>query len=629
MFLVLLTLQPIINVQGWKYEQGAKYGGTFVTAFPGSDPANLNPVMSTVSDIHQVVSNIFSTLVIVDVDWQLWPNLATNWTVSKDGLNYTFKLVQNATWHDGKPFTSADVVFTVNKAWKNSTVCPYSPSIFGALDRAEAIDNYTVVLYTKTPYAPLIHYLATTLYAAIIPKHIYDGTDILTNPANWKPIGTGPFKFLEWVHGDHITLVRNPSYFKQGLPYLNKIVHRIITDPIAKANAFEAGEIDGTQIPPELGIQKVKQYEKNPKYYVTPRRYSGLGVFFVLQFNVRENRSIIGGLSEKATKVRKALWHATNVSFIIENALLGMAEPATSMIPKGLWGYKNVAAQMPMPYNISLAKQMLDEAGYPVKADGWRFELYLPYVVQSVEQQEAEYLREAWAQVNVKVNIEGHDRGPKLTKWATGVFDVVFESPYHGPDASVTTGRFYLSTNIKPAAYTNCQGYNKSTVDQLFIQAQTTTDLVKRKEIYDQFQEIIWRDAPTIWIGERLAYDAFSVRFKGEPAVPFGSDDPLETVWWTDGSSYSPETTLVAIEDAGKKIDSYASQFYHVDAARAKLDQARAAYAQMEWATAASLANEAVGLVSPPYEIYGGVAAAAIAGVAIVIWQKRKAKPKF
>ncbi len=484
---ITASLIPAVSVMGWEINEEAKYGGTFILGTIASDPFQLNPITTTLSNTHTVVPNIFNSLIFSDADWNLHPSLATDWEVSADGKTITFNLVQNATWHDGVPFTAADVEFTVNEGWLDTDVTPYSPSIFGYLEGAKATGDYTVELYLSSPFAPILLYLSTTLYGAIIPKHIYEGTDILENPANMEPIGTGPYMFKEWVHGDHITVVRNPNYFKKGLPYLNTVIHKIIPDAVSQINALTVGEIDGVVTPP----QQVDIWDEDPDIYLSNKRRTAQAGMYIIQFNMDSSLSpIVAGFSEEATMVRKALHRATDVDFIIDKIFFGHVVKGTSPFPSVIWGHTDVSVDDPREYDIAVANQMLDTAGYPVQADGWRFELYMPYITGGVEQQVAEYLRETWKSVDVKVTLEGMDRPPRLQKWGGGDFDVIYEGPYHGPDASVTTGRFYMTSNIKGYPYTNCQKYSKDEIDVLFKDAQTTTDLEERQGIYDDIQQI-------------------------------------------------------------------------------------------------------------------------------------------
>jgi peptide/nickel transport system substrate-binding protein len=622
----MASLTPIFTVSGWRKYDEAKYGGTFILGTIASEPFQLNPITTTLSNTHCVVPNIFNSLLFSDADWNLHPNLATDWEISTDGKTITFYLVQNATWHDGEKFTAEDVEFTVNEGWTNPDVCPYSPSIYGYLEEAQAIDDYTVELHLSSPFAPILLYLSTTLYGAIIPKHIYEGTDILENPANMEPIGTGPYIFKEWVHGDHITVVRNPNYFKEGLPYLNTIIHKIIPDAVSQINAMETGEIDGVVVPP----QQVDIWEEDPRFYLSDKRRTAQAGMYIIQFNMNETRSpIVGGFSEEATMVRKALHHATDVDFIISQVFFGQVVKGNSPFPSVIWGNKDAAADDPREYDVVLANQMLDDAGYPVQSNGLRFELYMPYLTGGVEQQVAEYLRETWKDVYVQVNLEGMDRPPRLQKWGGNDFDVIYEGPYHGPDASVTTGRFYMTSNIKYYPYTNCQQYSRENVDVLFEQAQTTTDIEDRQTIYDEIQEIIWADCPTIWIGAKVLYDAFSVDFPGQPEGPFGNDDPLEITWWTGGSSLTPEGVEDLIAEASAKIEKQAGQFYNVVDARAKIQEAQEAYEAGDWSQAATLAEEATTLAKPPIMLYGGIIGVIVIAIGGIIWYRRRGEAQF
>jgi len=386
---------------------------------------------------------------------------------------------------------------------------------------------------------------------------------------------------------------------------------------------MEAEEIDGLATP----AQQVDIWRDDPMFYLTYKGDTAQAGMHLIQFNMNETaHPIVGGFSDRATKVRKALAHATEVDFIIDKIFFGHVIKGTSPFPSNIWGHKNVAESDPREYDIDLANKMLDEAGYPIKEDGWRFELYIPYYVGTT-QQISEYLREQWKKVNVKVTLEGMDRPTWLGKWGRGEFDVTFTGPYHGPDASVTTGRFYLSTNIRYFPYTNCQQYNNTIIDELFLKAQTTIGLEKRQDYYDEIQETVWADTPTIWIGAKVIYNTYNIKFQGEPIQPFGRDDPLETMWWTGGSSYTPMGAKEVIDTAEAKIDKLASQMYKVGSAREKIADAKTAYAAGDWAEAVALADEAVTLPKPPIEIYGAFVGVIIIVIGGVIWYRRREQP--
>jgi peptide/nickel transport system substrate-binding protein len=169
------------------------------------------------------------------------PSLAKEWSVSSDGLTYTFKLHETVKWHDGEPFSAEDVVFSADKFLRET-----HPRLRVSLDYVESItapDANTVVFKLKQPFGPFLGiFEAGTM--PIVPKHIYEGTDYKTNPKNATPIGTGPFKFKQWKKGAYIHLVKNGDYYLPGKPDIDEIYWQVIPDAAARSAAFEAGQID-------------------------------------------------------------------------------------------------------------------------------------------------------------------------------------------------------------------------------------------------------------------------------------------------------------------------------------------------------------------------------------------------
>jgi len=202
-----------------------KRGGTLVIA-AGVDPGQLNPAISTAGGTHFVADSMYNGLVFLDKDLTPKPDLADSWTVSSDSKTYTFKLHPGVKWHDGIAFTSADVKFTFEQVllkYHSRTKSGLEVVLAGI----DTPDDNTVVFRFKTPYGPLLQRL-DVVEAPIVAKHIYEGQDPTKADANLKPVGTGPFKLAEYIKGDTIRMVRNPDYFKPGLPYLDGIVFKVI-----------------------------------------------------------------------------------------------------------------------------------------------------------------------------------------------------------------------------------------------------------------------------------------------------------------------------------------------------------------------------------------------------------------
>src|SRR5215218_900107 len=237
LLLSLLVLASPGSVMG----QGPRPGGTMVIG-AGNDPGQFNPGITTAGGTHFVTGNIYNGLLMLDEAFNPMPDLAESWTAAPDGMSYTFNLARNVTWHDGQPFTSADVKFTFEEVLLkfHARTKAGLETVLAGIDTP---DDYTVVMRFNQPSGPLLQRL-DVVEAPILPKRIYAGTDIETNPANNQPIGTGPFKFAEYAKGDRVRLVRNESYFKPGLPYLDELVFRIIPQATTATLAFEQGEVD-------------------------------------------------------------------------------------------------------------------------------------------------------------------------------------------------------------------------------------------------------------------------------------------------------------------------------------------------------------------------------------------------
>lgn len=204
------------------------------------DSNNYDPHKTTATAAAEVLFMLSDTLVSIDYDMlTLHPGLAKSWDVSADGLTYTFHLQKAAKWHDGTPFTSADVVFSCDVMLKE--VHPRARGSFERCESITAVDDHTVVFKLKAPFAPFLKAFEAGS-APICPKHIFEGTDYRNNPKNAHPIGTGPFMFKEWVKGSHIHLVANPDYYMDGKPGLTEIFFRIVPDAASRSVAMETGE---------------------------------------------------------------------------------------------------------------------------------------------------------------------------------------------------------------------------------------------------------------------------------------------------------------------------------------------------------------------------------------------------
>ncbi len=215
-----------------------KSGGTLVQ-ITQPEPPNLAPYISTSAPIGQVTAKVFDGLLEYGFDLKPKPSLAESFEVSPDGKSITFKLRKDVKFHDGKPFTSEDVQFTIMEVLKKNH--PRGIATFRDVTAVDTPDAHTAIFRLATP-APVILKALSSYESPIVPKHIYGQGDIKTHANANTPIGSGPFKFGEWRRGEFVRLDKNPNYWRAGLPYLDRLVVRFIADASTRTAALEKGE---------------------------------------------------------------------------------------------------------------------------------------------------------------------------------------------------------------------------------------------------------------------------------------------------------------------------------------------------------------------------------------------------
>jgi len=505
-------------------QESPRYGGTLIIG-SGGDPVSLNLAagFSTIDTL--AAAHIYSMLVVSDADLNPRPDLAESWKVSEDGLTYTFNLVKNVTWHDGKPFTSADVKFSLAEAM--GKLHPRGSVVLRVVDSIDTPNPFTVVLKLKYPYDPLMKFLGNEGF--IIAKHLYEGTDIMKNPANAQPVGTGPFVFKEWKRGSHITLERNPNYFKKGKPYLDRIIIKVVPDDNSRMIAFEAKDIDYLYYV-NMPASEVSRFKGRPGYIVSDKGHEDGPSVLLMAFNMR--KAPFNNL-----KVRQAIAHAIDKQYIEEKADYGLGLPATGPIPSVMrWAYTSNVTRY--DFDLKKAEQLLDEAGYPKKADGIRFKTsVIADRGAFLYAKAAEIVRDQLGKVGIQVELKLMDRASMVdATYVRWDFDLQVHGLGTGPDPAIGVARTYVSSNIKPVAFANCSGYANKEVDELFDLAERAPSVKKRAEYYQKVQQVLTRDLPYVWISEYGLNSAWRDEFKGlhtwvaRSYIKLGDD-----TWWTKG----------------------------------------------------------------------------------------------
>lgn len=452
-----------------------------------------NPLISSIEVDHGVWWNIYDPLWAVDDKGELVPRLAAkiptveNGGISADGLTWHVVLRDDVFWHDGEPFTAEDVKYTLELI--------NSPD-FNARTRQgheyvrdiEVLNDHEIRWQMSEVYAPYVSQLSSTFIA---PKHILEkDEDPNRSSLSLKPIGTGPFKLKERVSGDRVTLVANENYYGDG-PYLEELVFKYIPDLNALYSQFRTGQID------VVGIRGIPH-----NFYDEIKSVDGLTVIPAPLASI-EGIAINHehpALKEKA--VREALYHAINKEAIVDLLYFGLPEPTESYLPKTSWAYN---ANLPKQnFDKELAKQILEEAGWQVGADGVREKdgVRLAFTISStsgdeLRAQTQQLIQQDWKDIGVALDINNM---PAAVVWGDFWFKSQFDTVlvavnYMTGNDPDTSYRFHSGAiQAKGGRGSNVSQYQSDVADELLEKGQRTMDQEERKKIYNDLQELLRED---------------------------------------------------------------------------------------------------------------------------------------
>jgi peptide/nickel transport system substrate-binding protein len=465
-----------------------KRGGT-LTAVVNPDPAFLVSAHNPAGGALSVSSKMFEGLLTYDLDMKLQPALAQKWEVAADGLSVTFNLQKGVKWHDGTPFTSKDVAFTVMKVWK--ALHPRNRVTMASITAVDTPDDHTAIFRLSTP-APFLTRVLNGGESQVVPQHIYDGPDIPRNLVEKSPIGTGPFKLKEWRRGTAIVLERNPDYWQQGKPYLDGIVFRVIPDEAARATAFETGEVQFGSFSPvsPCGAQRLARL---PTLGIETKGYEFFGTRYMFEINLRNPI-----LADR--RVRQAMAHAIDRDFILENIWCGFGTKSTGPVPPQLKEF--YTADVPSyPLDPKKAEALLDEAGHKRGANGIRFKItHDPLPFGPNYTRAAEVVKQNLRTVGIEVEVRAQDFPTWLRRiYTDNDFDLTSNTLSALPDPTLGVQRVYWSKNIvKGVPFSNGSGYSNPEMDKVLEAAQTETDPAKRRAFFVEMQKIAQRDLPVL-----------------------------------------------------------------------------------------------------------------------------------
>jgi len=470
-------------------------GGTLVQlTFP--EPPSLAPYNNTSLAVPQVSSKVYEGLLEYDLDTNPKPGLAASWEVTDDGRTIAFHLQKDVRFHDGQPFTSADVRFSFMEVLKKYN--PRGIVWLMVLDDVETPDAHTAIFRLNNP-APYLFKALSAADAPILPKHIFSQGDIRNHPNANRPIGTGPFKMIEWRRGEFVRLDRNNDYWRKGQPYLDRVVVRFVPDPSTRTVLLEKGEahlagFNAVQYPDTQRLAKVEMLEVSTKGY---QMYS-----LVEAMPMNTTRAPLDN-----QKVRQALSYAVDRQFIADNIYFGFATPATGFIHSNFSAsglYNPNVRNYNVPDRIEIANRLLDEAGLPRNADGIRFEMTLDTGANYGEfiLRMAEIIQQNFAQVGVKLNLRSEDIASYLNRIYN---DYDFYMAQMGlsnlADPVLGAHRAIHSQSIrKGSVYVNNSQWSSPQTDALMDAAAVEIDPEKRQALYAELQQLATEAAPIIWL---------------------------------------------------------------------------------------------------------------------------------
>lgn len=452
-FAVLMTFGAALAAE-------PKEGGTLVI---GQDfgPQSLDPATTQAWASDNIFEHVYDTLLRWGYDMELEPSLAESWELSDDNLEYTFHLRDNAVFHNGRPMTGEDVKFSLDRIIDPETNSP-SAAALAPIESIEVVDDYTVVIRTAEPYAPLLAHLATVRTSAIVPQE--EVGSLATHP-----IGTGPFKFVEHRLNQRVLLEKHAEYWEEGLPYLDQVEFRLLGDQSSMMAALRSGRVDMTWLKDPILAQTLAQ--QNPGLVSAPGESSR---FIDIKFNINEPPF-------DDIRVRQAFSLATDRQALVNTILAGAGSVGTMIVQQG---YRHPEPST-LPYyqrDVERARELLAQAGYP---NGISIDAYKVVAANDLDVQAAELLRNQWLEAGIDVTIQPMEVGQILEDWQGGNYKMASVGVVWTADPS-----YYPTLQMhSTASFAENQGINDPKIDQLLDAAATTLDTDERIKLYHEFQE--------------------------------------------------------------------------------------------------------------------------------------------
>ncbi|TQX84403.1 MULTISPECIES: peptide ABC transporter substrate-binding protein [unclassified Rhizobium] len=509
----------------------AKPTGQMIVGF-SQEPTVFNPHMLHIEVDEGIHFSLFDPLFAIDPQGKFTPALAVevpsveNGGISADGLSWKVKLRDDVKWHDGSPFTAEDVKFTL-ELMVDPTFLSWRKTGHELVRDLTVVSPTEITWKMEKPFAPYPSILASTF---IVPKHILGAEKDKNNaPINHAPIGTGPFKWVERVPGDHITLEANTGYFGDG-PYLERIIYKYIPDLTVLYTQFKTGDID------VAGLQWI-----TPDHYEEAKALDGKTVLVVPGSTVESVTFNMERPQFKDLAVRQALYHALDKTTIIDTLYYGLPTPTESYMPQ-----QSFYANPDLPkheYDPEKAKKLLDDAGWVPGSDGIRAKggVKLSFSNSTtagnhIREQVQQFMQQSFKDLGIEMTISNL---PPAVMWGEYWSNSKFDSVVVGLDfltgADPDTSDYFKSTSIvaKGGSGQNTWQYANPEVDKLLTEGGQTFVPEERKKIYLKIQDIIRADLPLLPIFQYATVRGYK---KGAEGIAYNVNVRIDS--WNPGSWY-------------------------------------------------------------------------------------------
>ena len=449
------------------------------------DVTTLDAQMFSDLTTESVCLNIYEPVVRVTNDGEITEGVAEKWEISDDGMQYIFYIREGMKFHNGEEVKPSDVKFTLERCMES----PYVQTYFSYIDTVEAIDN-TVVVNLKYPYSPFLAIMGS--YAGVVSEASLKDDE---NALSRNPIGSGPYKFVEWSQGDKIVLEANEDYYK-GVAPIKNVTFKVIGDLSTATISLEKGEVDAF-----INI--------SPTDIVTVENHDNLAIEQVSSYIFR----FLGINCEKEpfndVKVRQAISYALDKEGIVIGAEEGVGAVAQSHIPVGIAGYNE--SFKGHERNIEKAKQLLAEAGYP---NGFKTEM----VATENRSMHAQIIQANLKEIGIDVDIKLYESGTFYELLENGEFELqILGWSYICPDPDVAIYDLYKSGGNMAGNYGR---YNNPKMDELLEAGRKSVNQDEKQKIYEEIEELAKEDAfniPLYWTMSNIAYNK---ALKGVEASP-------------------------------------------------------------------------------------------------------------